>query len=55
MNLPAAQLQVAMGLPLYMIPDVRRMYGREPYGTDHIDFEKGQRGRVVDAWRGKGT
>lgn len=42
-NLPAAQLQVAMGLPLHMIPDIRRMYGREPYGTDHIDFDTGER------------
>lgn len=37
-----------MGLPLYMIPDVRRMYGREPYGTDHIDFEKGERGKGTE-------
>lgn len=42
MNLPAAQLQVAMGLPLHMIPDIRRMYGRELYGTDHIDFNSGE-------------
>lgn len=30
-NLPAAQLQVAMGLPLYAIPDIRRLYGQHPY------------------------
>ena len=27
-NLPATQLQVAMGIPLHRIPDVRRFYGR---------------------------
>lgn len=32
-----------MGLPLHMIPDIRRMYGREPRGTDHIDFENGEK------------
>jgi acetyl-CoA carboxylase/biotin carboxylase 1 len=37
-NLPATQLQVAMGIPLYSIPEVRRMYGRDMYGTDKIDF-----------------
>jgi len=29
-NLPAAQLQVAMGIRLFAIPDVRRLYGQEP-------------------------
>ncbi len=38
-NLPATQLQVAMGIPLSNMPDIRRLYGREdPYGTDPIDF-----------------
>jgi acetyl-CoA carboxylase/biotin carboxylase 1 len=37
-NMPATQLQVAMGIPLYNIPEVRRFYGREMYGTDKIDF-----------------
>lgn len=37
-NLPATQLQVAMGIPLYNIPEVRRLYGRDMYGTDKIDF-----------------
>jgi len=40
-NLPATQLQIAMGIPLYMIPDIRRFYGRtEVYGKDKIDFMK---------------
>lgn len=38
-NLPATQLQVAMGIPLYNIPEIRRLYGKEDmYGTDKIDF-----------------
>jgi len=38
-NLPATQLQVAMGIPLYNIPQIRQMYGKEdPYGKDKIDF-----------------
>jgi len=38
-NMPATQLQVAMGIPLYNIPEVRRLYGKpDMYGTDKIDF-----------------
>lgn len=38
-NLPATQLQIAMGIPLAKIPDIRRFYGRpDTYGTDNIDF-----------------
>ena len=38
-NVPATQLQVAMGIPLSSIPEVRQFYGREDiYGTDPIDF-----------------
>lgn len=40
-NMPATQLQVAMGIPLYNIPEIRRFYGRsDVYGTDPIDFMK---------------
>lgn len=38
-NLPAAQLQVAMGIPLHRIPDIRKLYNRDPEGTDAIDFD----------------
>jgi acetyl-CoA carboxylase / biotin carboxylase 1 len=38
-NLPAAQLQVAMGIPLHRVVGVRRMYGRSPFGDSKIDFE----------------
>lgn len=38
-NLPATQLQVAMGIPLYKIPEIRRFYGKpDMYGSDSIDF-----------------
>ena len=38
-NLPATQLQVAMGIPLYNVPEIRMMYGKDdPLGTDPIDF-----------------
>jgi acetyl-CoA carboxylase/biotin carboxylase 1 len=37
-NLPSTQLQVAMGIPLYNIPAIRELYGKDPEGTDPIDF-----------------
>jgi acetyl-CoA carboxylase/biotin carboxylase 1 len=37
-NLPAAQLQIAMGIPLYCIKDIRLLYGMAPYSTSPIDF-----------------
>jgi len=37
-NVPSLQLQVAMGIPLTAIPDVRRFFGRDGEGTDPIDF-----------------
>ena len=38
-NLPATQLQVAMGIPLYNIPEIRKFYGKEDLmGKDKIDF-----------------
>lgn len=41
-NLPAAQLQIAMGLPLYRIKDIRVLYGGNPWETTPIDFSKGR-------------
>ncbi|KAK2717768.1 hypothetical protein QYM36_006530, partial [Artemia franciscana] len=38
-NLPAAQLQVAMGIPLYRIKSIRTLYGEDPQGDSVIDFE----------------
>jgi len=37
-NMPATQLQVAMGIPLSRIPQVRALYGRDTEGEDNIDF-----------------
>jgi len=38
-NLPSTQLQVAMGIPLYNIPEIRRFMGKtDVYGMDKIDF-----------------
>jgi acetyl-CoA carboxylase / biotin carboxylase 1 len=42
-NLPACQLQVAMGLHLYSIGDIRRLYGRHTHGKDTIDFTYAER------------
>lgn len=38
-NLPAAQLQVAMGIPLHRIRDIRQLYGVAPNGASEIDFD----------------
>jgi acetyl-CoA carboxylase/biotin carboxylase 1 len=38
-NLPAAQLQIAMGVPLYRIRDIRQLYGVEPHGVSEIDLD----------------
>lgn len=37
-NIPACQLQVAMGIPLHRIADVRAYYGCDREGDDVIDF-----------------
>jgi Biotin carboxylase len=47
-NLPACQLQVAMGIKLYNIPDIRRLYGKnrfeDSYGESAvIDFDIAKR------------
>ncbi|KAB5511412.1 acetyl-CoA carboxylase [Coniochaeta sp. 2T2.1] len=38
-NLPAAQLQIAMGLPLHRIRDIRLLYGVDPKTATEIDFD----------------
>jgi acetyl-CoA carboxylase/biotin carboxylase 1 len=38
-NLPAAQLQIAMGLPLDRIRDIRLLYGADPHTDSPIDFD----------------
>lgn len=37
-NLPAAQLQIAMGIPLHRIRDIRLLYGVDPHRATEIDF-----------------
>ncbi|KHN74327.1 Acetyl-CoA carboxylase [Toxocara canis] len=39
-NLPAAQLQIAMGVPLHCISEVRLYCGKSRYGTDKIPFDE---------------
>ncbi|CAK9116028.1 unnamed protein product, partial [Durusdinium trenchii] len=39
-NLPATQLQVAMGIPLDRMPQVRSFYGKSSWDTSKIDFMK---------------
>lgn len=38
-NLPAAQLQIAMGIPLHRIKDIRVLYGLNPHTSTEIDFD----------------
>ncbi|KAK0737227.1 acetyl-CoA carboxylase [Apiosordaria backusii] len=38
-NLPAAQLQIAMGIPLHRIQDIRLLYGVDPKTATEIDFQ----------------
>ncbi|PKY02751.1 acetyl-CoA carboxylase [Aspergillus campestris IBT 28561] len=38
-NLPAAQLQIAMGIPLHRIRDIRLLYGVDPNTTSDLDFD----------------
>ncbi|KAK3859492.1 hypothetical protein Pcinc_034403 [Petrolisthes cinctipes] len=42
-NLPAAQLQVAMGIPMHRIRCVRVLYGESPWGDNTIDFDQPKR------------
>ena len=37
-NLPAAQLQIAMGIPLHRVRDIRLLYGVEPHASSELDF-----------------
>ncbi|XP_071338955.1 acetyl-CoA carboxylase isoform X2 [Trachinotus anak] len=53
-NLPAAQLQIAMGIPLHRIKDIRLFYGETPWGDTLINLETpdcvpSPRGHVIAA------
>ena len=53
-NLPAVQLQIAMGIPLHKMPHIRRFYGQsDPMGVSPIDFDARRRTRPSGtAWPG---
>jgi acetyl-CoA carboxylase/biotin carboxylase 1 len=38
-NIPAIQIQIAMGIPLHRIRDIRTLYGMDPHGITEIDFD----------------
>lgn len=38
-NLPAAQIQIAMGIPMHRIRDIRTLYGVDPHTSTEIDFQ----------------
>jgi len=38
-NLPAAQLQVAMDIPLHQNKNIRQLYGVSHHGSSEIDFD----------------
>ena len=39
-NIPACQIMIGMGIPLWRIPDIRRLYGKDPLDTKSpIDCE----------------
>ena len=46
-NLPAAQLQIAMGLPLHRIRDIRLLYGADPKTATEIDFNFSKEGSLA--------
>jgi biotin carboxylase len=37
-NLVGVQLQIAMGIPLHRIPDIRRLYNQSPFGDNRFSF-----------------
>ena len=39
-NIPSCQLLIGMGVPLYRIPDIRRLFGKDPSGASPIDFDR---------------
>ncbi|PSN72199.1 hypothetical protein BS50DRAFT_569745 [Corynespora cassiicola Philippines] len=50
-NLPAAQLQIAMGLPLHRIRDIRLLYGADPHVGTPIDFDFSKEGSAQNQRR----
>ena len=54
-NLPAAQLQIAMGIPLHRIRDIRLLYGVDPHRASEIDFHFTKEGSIKTQRRPKPT
>ena len=57
-NLPAAQLQIAMGIPLHKMPHVRRFYGEtDAMGVSRDRLRRGaaEPADRVTAWPGRVT
>ena len=52
-NIPSCQLLIGMGVPLHRIPDIRRLFGKDPAGTTPIDFEAEPQARRR-SWGGRG-
>ncbi|KAF2139143.1 uncharacterized protein K452DRAFT_232893 [Aplosporella prunicola CBS 121167] len=52
-NLPAAQLQIAMGIPLHRIRDIRLLYGADPHTSTEIDFDFSTEDALVNQRRPK--
>jgi hypothetical protein len=38
-NIPACQLMIGMGIPLWRIPDIRAVYCQDKAGTNYFDLE----------------
>ena len=38
-NIPSCQLLIGMGIPLHRIPDIRRLFAKDPADVDPIDFD----------------
>ena len=38
-SLPGTQIQIAMGIPLYNVPEVRKFYGEDPAGIGEFDLQ----------------
>ena len=52
-NLPAVQLQIAMGIPLNKMPHIRRFYGQaDPNGVTPIDFDTAPQNPPMDTLHG---
>ncbi|SMR48942.1 unnamed protein product [Zymoseptoria tritici ST99CH_1E4] len=50
-NIPAAQLLVAMGCPLHRIRDIRLLYGADPHTSTNIDFNFEKEGSALQQRR----